>query len=164
MKKFVYLILITAIAYTAYVLCRQQLPAESTESLRISIPLSEITDPDQQLEGLKRILRMKVSNVDRILIQSTKSWNIDKNGIRLLLNEGANINHQDNLGRTPLMWSIINHNMPVFKLLLKNGADINIRDNNGVNALDIALQKGFSEMALFLEPENISSRIVGVKH
>jgi hypothetical protein len=65
--------------------------------------------------------------------------------VNLLINYGADINFQDNYGRTPLMIYTYFFSLGesryenIFSLLIERGADINIRDNLGRTALYYAL-------------------------
>lgn len=53
-----------------------------------------------------------------------------------LLQNGANPNIQDDTGRTPIMYAMLNGNADVMETLIKNGADLTIKDNNGLTAAD----------------------------
>jgi len=55
--------------------------------------------------------------------------------IRKLLNQGADINGADSIGRTPLMHAVIVGVPEVFYLILDRGADVNAQDNEGRSAL-----------------------------
>ena len=59
--------------------------------------------------------------------------------VSLLLESGANINAQDDAGKTPLMYAIKGYNEELIKELLKNGADLTLRDKDGESALSLAL-------------------------
>ena len=65
-----------------------------------------------------------------------------------LLNHGADINHQDFLGRTPLMQGIDSEN--TYRLLVANDADLNIQDNEGMTAIMHALHYGDSDAIKFI--------------
>ena len=60
--------------------------------------------------------------------------------IELLVKHGANINAQDEIGRTALMMAIEEDwaGTAWVEFLLENGADVNALDNDGDSALDIA--------------------------
>lgn len=66
--------------------------------------------------------------------------------IEMLLKHGANINIQDDSGKTALHEAIENNKTEVAKTLIKNGADLNIMTNSKVNALYIAEQKKNAEI------------------
>lgn len=97
------------------------------------------------------------SNGRSILHNSTLVFNAYE-VYKFLLDNGANVNHQDTLGNTPIMsiydpyaiyfindiddihseeiYKNRNYNsIIIFKLLLENGANINIRNNMGMTAL-----------------------------
>ena len=53
----------------------------------------------------------------------------------LIQNWGVNINHQDELGQTPLILAAKYNQIPVVKFLLQNHADASIKDKQGYDAL-----------------------------
>jgi Ankyrin repeats (3 copies)/Ankyrin repeats (many copies) len=55
--------------------------------------------------------------------------------VRLLLEHGADINAQTNIGRTPLHWASKWGVLEVVRLLLEHGADVEVKNNNGETAL-----------------------------
>jgi ankyrin repeat protein len=61
--------------------------------------------------------------------------NNDINGVKYLIKNGANINHQLKCGSTALMVAAVNGNLSIVKYLVKNGADVNLGHPNGYNAL-----------------------------
>ena len=52
-----------------------------------------------------------------------------------LIDNGADVNHADDLGITALMKSAKNGNLKMVKLLVANGARLNLLDNNNLSAL-----------------------------
>lgn len=67
--------------------------------------------------------------------------------VNFLLQLGADVNHRDKYGRTPLMSAIflddrsdnkIKVIIEILKILLKHGADMNLKDNRGKNVLILA--------------------------
>lgn len=81
------------------------------------------------------------------------------NMVGYLVSRGANINHQDEIGRTPLHWAagvetdrLVGQNRTkLVKFMLQNGADPAIRDNGGLTALDLALGMDHEEIVKLLE-------------
>ena len=56
-----------------------------------------------------------------------------------LIQEGADVNAVDNLGKTPLLLAArSNSNSDVLRVLIDNGADVAFKDKEGKNALDYA--------------------------
>ncbi|OAB25606.1 hypothetical protein PMSD_27390 [Paenibacillus macquariensis subsp. defensor] len=66
----------------------------------------------------------------------------DKERIRDLLSDGADIDATDTKGRTSAMIAVHTNQLDIFKLLIEQGADINIRDNNSDNPLLYAGAEG----------------------
>ena len=93
---------------------------ESKADTRSDNPLVSLTD----------------SIIDRELIQATKEELIqaakegDINKVKKLVQE-ANIDAQDDQGRTPLHWAAINEHLEVVDVLLNNGASTQVIDNDG---------------------------------
>jgi ankyrin repeat protein len=56
-----------------------------------------------------------------------------------LLDRGASINAQDELGRTPLMWAVLKDDARLVRLLIGRGARLDLRYYDGSTVLDIAL-------------------------
>ena len=72
----------------------------------------------------------------------------------IMIKKGANVNVQDEHGRTPLMAACQNGHIEVVKLLLKNGADIYVKIQGYMTALDFAAQQGHKEILnLIVESE-----------
>ena len=55
--------------------------------------------------------------------------------IQLLLERGADINDPGEYGRTPLMYSVRSHNLPLIKFLIDSGAEVNRISRDGHSAL-----------------------------
>ena len=64
---------------------------------------------------------------------------------------GADINIKNEWGRTLLHRAIFKKNPTMTKILVDNGAKLNIKDNNGFTPYGLAVRKGYSEIAKFLE-------------
>lgn len=57
-------------------------------------------------------------------------------GVKFLIEEGAEINVKDVDGSTPLKLSCLHGHVLIVKLLLEHGADVNATDNSGMTALE----------------------------
>ena len=70
--------------------------------------------------------------------------------VKLLLDNGADLNIKGNYGYTALMIAVREGNTEIVKLLLDNGADLNIKGNYGYTALMIAVREGNTEIVKLL--------------
>ena len=74
----------------------------------------------------------------------------DKNGLRLLLARGAEVNQTNKSGQTPLIVAVVSGQVRLLPPLLEAGADPLLRDNTGLNAIEWAERKGFLDVASHL--------------
>lgn len=81
---------------------------------------------------------------DRLLDAVIRERVQDRDIIPLLLRWGADINHRDSDGNTPLIQAVSDQQRVLAKFLIANGADVNSVNNRGERPLDIAnrLQNG----------------------
>jgi ankyrin repeat protein len=68
--------------------------------------------------------------------------------VRILIDNGADVNLQDRRGATVLMYAASNGHSRVIRQLLAKGAAFNVKDNNGDTALIYAVRNGCSVEAL----------------
>ena len=67
------------------------------------------------------------------LIEAAKKGDLEK--VKPLLDNGAQVNHQDQYGMTALLWASINgHADVVGRLLAQEGVDVNQGDDDGATA------------------------------
>lgn len=76
--------------------------------------------------------------------------NNDVSQIKELLKNGADVNQNDEGGRTALMFAAFNGLNPIVEELLKHQADVNITDANGRTALMFAASGPFPETVKLL--------------
>lgn len=72
------------------------------------------------------------------------------NVIRVLLDQGADINARTENGETPLMLAAQKHRVDVAQILLASGADKSIQDVSGKTAEAIALERGHHDLAAII--------------
>jgi len=69
------------------------------------------------------------------------------NMVRLLAQYGAALDEKNDIGQTPLIIAVEQNNLGSLKVLLEFGANKNITDAKGEKPYDIAIAKGFMEIA-----------------
>lgn len=72
----------------------------------------------------------------------------------LLIEKGADVNHKDTLNNTPLMGVAFNGNTDVVKTFLTYKATVNNKDNTGITALMLASRSGHLEIIKLLVQNN----------
>lgn len=69
---------------------------------------------------------------------------------KFLIDSGADINVQDNEGRTPSHWACSRNHLDQIKSLMENGADVNVKDNDGKIPLHLACEENHLDVVWFL--------------
>ncbi|MES9855347.1 MAG: ankyrin repeat domain-containing protein [Sedimenticola sp.] len=96
------------------------------------------------LSGRTQIARLLVEQgadlqpdelLDAVIIEHV----VDRDIIPLLLEWGADINHREAKGMTPLLLAIGERQRVLVKFLIANGADVNAESDRGVRPLDLAV-------------------------
>ena len=82
-------------------------------------------------------------DVTSYLTCAAKSGSVDI--CQKLIDNGANVNFQDNTGKTALMHAAMSGSVVICKILIDNGANVNARDNTGKTALMHMVQFPLSE-------------------
>lgn len=59
----------------------------------------------------------------------------------LVLDENVDVNTEDSVGRTALMFAVAQNNLPIVQALLEAGADVDIQNNHGWTALMHAIRR-----------------------
>jgi len=76
--------------------------------------------------------------------------NLMLTSIRILLDNGADVNIQNYDGSTALHYAVDLGWMPLVKLLVERGANLNIQDEDGLAPLHCAVIQGYKEIAEYL--------------
>ncbi|MDE7299185.1 MAG: ankyrin repeat domain-containing protein [Lachnospiraceae bacterium] len=78
---------------------------------------------------------------------SCGDYNIARALAPVFIEKGADVNHRDNFGNTPLL---LDGDIDVVKALVKAGADVNARNSEGDTPLHRALETGSRQIAVYL--------------
>ena len=89
-------------------------------------------------------------DADRLLDQAVANDITDRDVIQLLVRQGADINHLDTEGHTPLMQAIKRNNRVLAKHLIARGADVNKEDSSGKYPLALAEELGDEDIIRLL--------------
>ena len=81
---------------------------------------------------------------NRRLLRYSKNGNLRR--VNSLLRRGVNVNYQNYLGRTALMYASYEGRLDVVRELIKAGADVNLQTNDGMTALMYAGYRGHFEI------------------
>ena len=76
--------------------------------------------------------------------------------IKILLQNGANVNMQNRTGRSPLCLAATGNRLDLVKLLVQNGAQIDLKDNLNQTPLDFALRNSHDTIAYYLKNPNMT--------
>ena len=69
---------------------------------------------------------------------------------RLMLENGAPVNGQTDVGTTALMFAAAEGHVEIVRFLVENGADIHIQNGYNYTALSLAEERGHQEVVDFL--------------
>lgn len=64
-----------------------------------------------------------------------------------LLRAKCDVNIRDDTGQTPIFYAVENREINIVKLLVKNNCDVTLQNDGGSTALQIAITKGYSDIA-----------------
>ena len=76
--------------------------------------------------------------------------------IKILLQNGANVNMQNRNGRSPLSLAAAGNRLDLVKLLVQNGAQIDLKDNQNQTPLDLALINSHDTVVYYLKNPNMT--------
>ena len=71
---------------------------------------------------------------------------VDEELARQIIDRGANINIQDDFGETPLHTAIRLKKLKIAKKLIERGANYHLKDEDGVSAIQLAKNRGYTEI------------------
>ena len=87
---------------------------------------------------------------DQLLELVVRSGVTDRDIIPMLQRYGANLDHRNGNGQTPLSIAIANGDRVVVKHLIQNGADVNQADGEGKTPLELARNQGDEDIIRML--------------
>lgn len=108
-----------------------------------NIPLMNAAHYSTNEVFLQKLIDNGADVYDTALREAASYNNI--NAVKVLLKNNANVNAQNNYGKTALMLACYNGNLEITKMLLEAGADKNIKDDNKYDALYYAREYGKNE-------------------
>ena len=91
---------------------------------------------------------MDQKKLNNQLIEASKIGELDM--VKQLTEKGADVNHPDNNGYTPLIFASRYEYWGIVKYLVSHGADVNHANNNGYTPLILASRKGRLEIVKYL--------------
>ena len=83
--------------------------------------------------------------------------------MQLLIDQGANVNHENHLGNTALIWAALKGHKDVMQLLIDQGANIQHANNDGNTALLYATYNGSEDVAKLLRSNAATTTKGGMK-
>lgn len=85
-------------------------------------------------------------DIDRLLHRATQNGDIEQ--VKQLLDQGANVDHENEQGLTPLHWSALNGRTDLAELLIDHGAAINQREGytGKLTPMAMALLMGYDDV------------------
>ncbi|XP_071124326.1 serine/threonine-protein phosphatase 6 regulatory ankyrin repeat subunit B-like [Mytilus edulis] len=81
---------------------------------------------------------------------SVASCNGNDKIVAYLVEQGADVNSQSNIGNTPLTLAASKNHLNIVQILIEHKADVNIRNEKGSTSLSLASSKGFDEIVACL--------------
>ncbi len=89
-------------------------------------------------------------DIDRLLHHATQNGDIEQ--VKQLLEHGANVDHENEQGLTPLHWSALNGRSDLAEILIAHGASINQREGytGKLTPMAMALLMGYDDVVEFM--------------
>ena len=89
-------------------------------------------------------------DIDRLLHQATQNGDVEL--VKQLLDKGANVDHENEQGLTPLHWSALNGRSDLAEILIEHGAAVNQREGytGKLTPMAMALLMGYDDVVEFM--------------
>ena len=89
-------------------------------------------------------------DMDRLLHKATQNGDVEQ--VKELLAQGANVDHENEQGLTPLHWSALNGRSDLAEILIEHGAAINQREGytGKLTPMAMALLMGYDDVVEFM--------------
>lgn len=130
-------------------------PANTSESSVAPVSSSEAIHAEAEEESIPRDtgkVQVEAKELCRtISVLQFAVMECDVEVVRSLVDNGADVNRRNSVGRTPLMYAAMQGRVDNVKLLLEKGADVNALAPNGVTALSLAAYNGRREVVKILK-------------
>ena len=94
---------------------------------RFFIKFGNSDNPDKPWKEYYFEIKKELRTPNKFLIDSSKKGKLDL--VKIALNNGGNIDAQDNFGKTPFIWASENGHIEIVKYLVENGVDIHAQDD-----------------------------------
>ena len=143
---------------------------EGLDHLNRMVRLHEIARFGSE-EHLKDLLEqpqaINVTNFENENLLISAVYAMNKATAEFLINQGINVNHQDNGGATALHIAIGGHSkdckfincFPIVELLLKAGSDISIQTKKGETALQVAERVEYHEVVKLIKTSMLTPEV-----
>ena len=137
---------------------------EADDLLLKSAENGNLDDLKRAIDSLKALNRdiNQVDDENAYTAIHHAAMNGHPDAVKMLIENGADVNSEDEFGKTPLFYAADLNSLPIAQVLVANGVDVNHVSSNGETALHSAGSKGGCDVLKFLldhgADRNVQSR------